>query len=310
MPTSAPIFILASARSFTSLICAMIGQHPELLGVPELNLFQAATVEEFWTGRAPDGRVRWPVKRVMRHDGILRTVAQVYAGEQTIDSIDMAKRWISSRLHQTTDQAHRELCDAIAPLRVVDKSPGYVRRQLYLDRMLEAFPDARFIHLVRHPRGQGESVMKMPGGSLVLCFMNSIDRTGPRPIIDPQIVWHDSQIRILRFLDKLPQEQWMRLRGEDVLRDIRGYMNEICRFLEIADDDDALDAMMRPELSPFACFGPLNARQGNDPNFLESPAFRSSRVHEHNLEEPLSWRDDGKGFHPRVAELARSLGYH
>ena len=30
-----PLFILAPPRSFTSVVCAMIGNHPQMLGLPE-----------------------------------------------------------------------------------------------------------------------------------------------------------------------------------------------------------------------------------------------------------------------------------
>ena len=35
----APLFLLAPPRSYTSLVNAMIGQHPQAFGVPELCLF-------------------------------------------------------------------------------------------------------------------------------------------------------------------------------------------------------------------------------------------------------------------------------
>ena len=42
-----PIFILASPRSFTSLLCTMLGQHPEVYGVPELHLFLAENMAQW-----------------------------------------------------------------------------------------------------------------------------------------------------------------------------------------------------------------------------------------------------------------------
>ena len=36
-----PLFILAPPRSFTTVTSAMIGQHPEMYGLPETNLFVA-----------------------------------------------------------------------------------------------------------------------------------------------------------------------------------------------------------------------------------------------------------------------------
>ena len=41
-----PVFLLATARSFSSVVTAMIGQHPQLAGLPELKLFCAADIAE------------------------------------------------------------------------------------------------------------------------------------------------------------------------------------------------------------------------------------------------------------------------
>ena len=41
------------------------------------------------------------------------------------------------------------------------------------------------------------------GGSAILFNLNSIDYTGDTPVLDPQILWHDSQIQIMNFLETL-----------------------------------------------------------------------------------------------------------
>jgi hypothetical protein len=302
-----PIFILAPLRSFTSLVCAMLGQHPELYGVPELNLFQAENMEEFWTGRSADGQARSPFLNIMRH-GLLRTVGQLYMGEQTILSIEAAETWIRVRHNRSTADVYRELCEKIAPLRMIDKSPGYVRKDLFLQRLQEAFPDARYIHLIRHPRGQCESTMSVHGGQLLLFLIGSIDRSGPTPILDPQILWHDSNVRIMRMLDRVPG-QWIRVRGEDLIEKPRDSLREICGWLGISAEDEAIESMMHPEDSPYSTPGPVNAHLGNDPNFLASPSLRPARPPSYDLEEPLPWRPDGASFTPQVVELAREFGY-
>ncbi|MEQ1931308.1 MAG: sulfotransferase [Parvularculaceae bacterium] len=304
-----PVFILAPPRSFTSVVCGMIGQHPQVFGMPELNLFQADTVHEFWTGQRASGTMRQPFWKLMRHGGILRAIAELYAGEQTIDSIEMAKRWVAARLDRTTAEAHYEICAKAAPQILLDKSPGYVRKREYLDRIVEAFPDARFIHLVRHPRGLCESVIKAEGGALTAFFLGAIDRTVDPPVVDPQIAWRDAQFVILRFLADLPADQWTRVRGEDFIRDPVAGAVGICRWLGISDAPDAIEEMKHPERSPFAHIGPANARLGNDPNFLESPELRPARVKEQSLDGALSWRPDERGFRPEVVELARYFGY-
>ena len=39
-----PLFILGAPRSFTSICCAMLGNHPDMFGLAETNLFGAATI--------------------------------------------------------------------------------------------------------------------------------------------------------------------------------------------------------------------------------------------------------------------------
>jgi hypothetical protein len=56
--------------------------------------------------------------------------------------------------------------------------------------------------------------------------------------------------------------------------------------------------MMHPERSPFACFGPINALFGNDPNFLSGPTFRPHTPKVPPLDKPVPWRDDGAGLYP------------
>jgi hypothetical protein len=295
-----PIFLLAPPRSFTSLVCGILGQHPQLFGSPELNLFRARTMRKFNT-----------MHRL--HMGMHRFVAQIYAGEQTVESVEMAKAWMMVRRDRTTAEVHQELCARIAPRALVQKSPRYMRRLTYMMDMLEAFPKARFVHLLRHPRGMSESYLKLndlPLQLLACAECGAVDRTGPKPVADPQILWHDYNLRILRFEEMVHPDRWLRVNGEDFFSDLDNQLSRLCEWLGVSTDPDAIEAMKHPEDSPFACFGPVNALVGNDPNFLRSPHLRPYKRRPESLEGPLSWRDDGKSFHPRVIEMARSFGYH
>ncbi len=303
-----PLFVLAPPRSFTSLVSTMLGQHPQMYGFPELNLFMAETMDEFWRGTDNDGSRKstfWPV---MRH-GLLRTVAQLYSGEQTIDSVGLAYRWIRTRAQHKTSEVFKELQAKVAPGIAVEKSPAYLRKRLYLDRLLAAFPNARFLHLLRHPRAQSESVLKARGGKLMLLLLNTIDYTAPFPIIEPQILWYEANLRIMDFLEQLPSEQWLRVRGEEVLRQPDIELARICKWLELPCGAHDLAAMKAPELSPYAHVGPVNARLGNDINFLLQPQLRPTRLQNYEFSDPLPWRPDGQALHPAVVDLAQALGY-
>ncbi len=101
----------------------------------------------------------------------------------------------------------------------------------------------------------------------------------------------------------------MCIRGEDLMEQPRKHLADICRWLGIRDDDAAIEEMMHPERSPFACFGPITALCGNDPNFLRRPAFRQHKPKVPALDGELPWRDDGARLRPEVVALAREFGY-
>ncbi len=306
--TRDPIFILAAPRSFSSLVAAMIGQHPELYGVPELNLFQCATIAEFNSGETPDGSKKSPFWKSMRH-GLLRTVAQLYTGEQTIVAVTAAERWLRQREFVAAGDVFVELTEKVAPLRIVEKSPGVLRHQEYMDRMLATFPNAKFIHLVRHPIPQCQSVLNAKGGVGVLLALNSVDARKVIAELEPQIAWHDAQVQILRFLDKLPDSQFITLQGETLINNMDTVLPLICQWLGISDAPEAIEAMKHPEASAFSCVGPANAPLGNDVNFLNNPALRAGKIELPALTLACPWRADAAALNPRVRALAQALGY-
>lgn len=295
-----PIFILGAPRSFTSLVCAMLGQHPEAYGVPELNLFITETLEQLLK--------RLKGVRQFQMHGLLRTVSQLYAGEQTILSVDMAYRWIFNRVHCSTGEVYLELCRKVSPLRLVDKSPAYATKPEILTRIRTTFPNAHYIHLLRHPRTQGESLMRVGNGAMGL-LMGSIDYSTRPLTVDPQYAWYSMQRNIVDFLSTVPAEQQMRLRGEDILNDPRSHFELLCQWLNLAWDDSIYQAMLRPEDSPYASIGPYGSHLGNDPNFLKSPAFRYRPITSSHLDGPLPWRRDNREFLPSVITLAQEFGY-
>jgi hypothetical protein len=107
------------------------------------------------------------------------------------------------------------------------------------------------------------------------------------------------------------------IRGEDMLHQPDHHLRHIIEWLELCADSDAVEQMNHPEWSSFAGFSPSGTRLGNDPSFLKNPAIRphsdsrrlEDRVKPQSLEGPLSWREDGAGFSPKVKQLARDLGY-
>jgi len=299
----APLIILAPPRSYTSLVCAMAGQHPDLYGLPELNLFVAETM------RAREGLLG---DRLFADHGLLRAVAELVLGDQSVQTIALAKRWLRARRECSWLAVFEELAAYIAPRHLVEKSPRTVQHVERIQRVRRSFPDARFLHLLRHPRSQGESMRQLGGAGVSRRLEDdAFDWATDPPTIDPQRLWYRTHVNIMTFLDGVPKDQWLRLRGEDLLESPDRHLKKIAELMAVRSDPDAIEAMKHPERSPFACIGPWNAPFGNDPKFLRSPQLRSDGVapSRRALPGPLPWREDGAGFSAEVVTLARELGY-
>lgn len=299
-----PLFLLAPPRSYTSLVNAMLGQHPQAFGLPELCLFNVDKLVDLWRGSKGEISENGAL---VRH-GLLRAVSEIYCGEQRTTTVNMALAWLMLREEWDVGRVFQELVARLDPLVAVEKSPSYTMSVKRMQAILRAFPGARFVHLVRHPVAQCKSLMAINDGAFCL-KVEGFELGDDYALIEPQIAWHDMNMNILDFLDEVAPERQMRLRGEDVMAEPQRYLAEIARWAGWRDDDEAIDAMMHPERSPFACFGPINALFGNDPNFLAGPTFRPHKPKLPSLSGRLPWRTDGKGLYPEVIELANEFGY-
>lgn len=301
---AAPLFLLAPPRSYTSLVNAMLGQHPQAFGLPELCLFNVEKLVELWVGVEGENAERGAMAR----HGLLRAVAEIYGGEQTAATINMARAWASARETWDTGRVFQELVAKIHPLVAVEKSPSYAIAVPRMRGLLRAFPDARFVHLIRHPVAQCKSVMAINEGAFTM-KVNAFEINEDYALMEPQIAWHDVNLNILEFLEDVPAAQQLRMRGEDIMADPERHLAAIARWAGLRDDSEAIEAMMHPERSPFACFGPISAMFGNDPNFLAGPTFRPHKPRIPPLDKPVPWRKDGEGLYREVIALANEFGY-
>lgn len=307
-----PVFILAPPRSFTSIFCAMLGQHPQMYGLPELHLFMGWTVADWWI-ICSSSHIQ---------DGLVRAIAEIFFGTQNEFTVGCARAWLRQRLDWNIGMVIAVLAQKLHPKIIVEKSPSTIVSLDFLNRAFTLFPKARFIHLTRHPIGQAESVMKLiqetaEFGQIPDWLLNlasypyrARDRCSETALdIDPQGSWYELNRNICEFLRSVPTSQQIHIRGEDLLAEPNRLLTGISRWLGLRTDPAAIDAMNHPEHSPYACLGPLNALLGNDPDFLANPLFRPKQPKLYSLNGPLSWRRDGRRLFCEVKELARQFGY-
>jgi len=271
----------------------MLGQHPQLYGLPELHLFSAETLGE-WS--AMSRRSPW------RAHGARRAVAQLLFGDQTAETIQEARGWLRRRSHMTTGMFLELLGQRVKPRMVVEKSPTHPNKMERLQRAHQMFPRARYLHLLRHPTTQGESLIRH--------FEQNKNRRGYEPQwLEPPEGWYASNSKINKFLRSVDEAHFLRIRGEDLLTDPDHVLRSIAAWLGLRTDDEAIDAAKHPERSPYACLGPQGATLGYNRNFLEAPEYRPLTAKPSSLEDPVSWKANGQGLPPRVKQMAQEFGY-
>jgi Sulfotransferase family len=286
-----PLFILCPGRSFSSVVCAAIGQHPQMFGLPEVNLFSVETVERLIETDIPF----FGIPGVLT--GLRRTVAELLFNEQTEDSVNRAIAWIEARSKLSGVEMFEALRELAGDRELVDKSPTNSGRKA-LHRLFAAYPDAYYLHLSRHPRATCRS--------RITAHQN-------RKPLDPNALerlWYNRHLELVQFGRTVPAGRFMFLKGEIFFEHPTRVLRQICHWLDISDDDAAIAAMMRPEQSPFATLGPDNAKFGNNPGFIEKPALRVGKIKDENLHDPLEWFEGQTVyFGKETRELAMMLGY-
>lgn len=288
------LIVLTPLRSYSSVVAAMLGQHPDMYGVPELNLFIDENLGDL----------------VAKHNrfkpdaihGLVRVLAQLHEGAQSESSAAHAHEWIREHSGWSTARVLAHIVESVQPRIVVDKSPRTVMQQEYMERIHRMYPNANYLHLTRHPRSMGNSLITIVERN------TEWDGVAKADHIEPERIWNRAHGKIITFTDSLPEGQSMRIKGEDLLSYPDTYLPQIAEWLDIRTDKDAIASMYHPEESPYSKIGPPNAKYGNDPNFLEQPQLRSGKIKEASLEGELEWAP-GSVFQPDTVVLAKKLGY-
>jgi hypothetical protein len=293
-----PVIVLTTARSYSSVVTTMIGQHPELAGLPELKLFCHSTIGEleaslpsFWLERGI----------THRSPGLVRALAELMFGDQSLESLTRARTWLQDRSHWSGADVFDALMVRLSPRIPIEKSPDNVLSDEGLERMAAAYPRARYLHLTRHPVTTQRSMQ--------LHRERTIQGTLDGEPMAGIASWYEIHRRILNFAADLPPERYLRIRAEDVLNDSAAQLRAIAKWLGLRSDPGAIEAMQHPEASPYASFGTADNGivTGNDPTFLRDPKPHPVEIPA-RLEPPECWSAEPIVWE-MVVGLANRLGY-
>lgn len=280
----------------------MLGCHPDVYAFPELLLFNGQTVRDI-----AELRNSSVIEQYWR-SGLPRAVAELWFGSQSPASVESARRWIQQRNDRSPELLFDEMLEKVAPKVGVEKCPDTAFSDDRLAACLQSFPNARFIHLVRHPISNIQSL------AVHLRTMRAYREGKDEAMLDlPKIaresaqLWLDIHRRILRFSGGLPDDQVLILNAEQLLTTPRTALPPVLRWAGLDAGREAVEPMCKPELWPYARLGPPGAEAGGDLHFLENPTLVGQSA-PGSVEPPEAWGLDGS-VTQELASLACDLGY-
>ena len=139
------------------------------------------------------------LKLFIGRDGLLRTLAQLHEGTQTADTVARAQEWVTQHSEWPVRKVFDHIQDLVGDRILVEKSPMFAREREYILRMLHVFPEASILHLIRHPRGMGESFINLRSEYDVL--NRAVADTEVR---DPEKIWMATHELIVETTEELP----------------------------------------------------------------------------------------------------------
>lgn len=216
-----PIFFIGAPRSGTSLISQIIGSHPAIAVPYESHFYNTFAP---WVRHYGDLKRRRNRQRLVRD--VLRT-AMVRAWVPRVDEsaalgrIDRSGRFDLNGVFAGIMEAW---CAAQGKRRWGEKTPAHV---FFADRILQGFPDARFVYIVRDGRDAALSWLRAG--------------FGPQHIYPAARGW----LRFLQAARKLEEglggARFCKLRYEDLLRDPEQLTRRVCEFLSEEYSANMLD---------------------------------------------------------------------
>jgi len=210
MRSIVPVFIGGCDRSGTTLLASMLGAHEECLAVPE-NQFK---IEVFRSCQSAIGNIDLEniLNRIRRH-------WRLRIWSLDIESVSVSQEEIGTSCAELIEWLVKKYGEKVgkpAPRIWVDHTPSNIR---YASTLLEHFPDAKMIHLVRDGRAVAASIMPLDWGP------NTIHRAAHWWVqkvaygLAAESFWGENKI--------------IRFRFEDLVRKTETSLRRLCSFLDI-----------------------------------------------------------------------------
>ncbi len=222
-----PVFIVGAARSGTTLLQYMLRSHPDIsLPTAESHFFIP-----FYLRRMEFGDLT-------QYKNLHALINEIYHSKISFFNDDL--HGINFNVEEITTTLHHQECTTIPEVitgifranakaeqktRWGDKTPYYI---LHLDTLLEMFPDAQFVHLIRDGRD---------------CALSMLQRKWDLKIFN---IYHaaytwEKYVQAGRTFSVGHPECYLEIRYEDILNNPKRSMHDLCNFLNVPYDDALIE---------------------------------------------------------------------
>jgi hypothetical protein len=212
-----PVFIVGMNGSGTTMMLDHLGHHPDLFGFK----LETYILPHYLLNENKYGDLRHD-KRYLRLWNDLRS-EYAFRRMNKGRSIDLPSDWetVARSAAGVFDRIMREFAEGEGKKRWCEKTPLYA---LHISTIAKAFPEARFIHMVRDGRD---------------CAISNQRRWGRHPA-NTIYRWKYVVAEARRQGGRLGQQHYLEVRYEDVTNDAVRNMRSICEFVGVAFDERVL----------------------------------------------------------------------
>jgi Sulfotransferase family len=233
-----PVFVVGHRKTGTTLVLDLLDGHPDLVVLPgESNHF--LTFLPRFGGLAPERIAaeaqRWWILRLITPSGIPPFWAAGPPGELGADPYALFSRRllelsVANRGRDVLGMAAVALHAARAavgePVAWVEKTPG---QEHEADRILDAYPSARFIHVVRDPRSVAAAIRRLDRET-----RHETDLVGVGLTVRRSFAAADRNLR------QLGEGRYLLLRYEDLVAEPEPSMRRVAAFVGVGWADSLL----------------------------------------------------------------------
>ena len=232
-PNTPLIFIIGRARSGTSMLQAMFDAHPNVMA-PSESFFILFLYQRYKGGLLVNPENRLAFERDLEKESSMKHF--------WIRDEELWKKFWDK--YEGTHLSYPSLCRIVYHCHtsffskpevklLVDKNPQHIH---YIGRLRKLFPEAKFIHLVRDPRGNAASLLKV----------------GYDDAAGHAYAWKRQNQLVEQWKKKIPNH-FTTVRYEDLISKPSETLTALCRFGQIDYHEDMLrfGAFMKDNLERY-----------------------------------------------------------